>query len=145
MYIISDSICKPIDMVKFGNRCRIKDPIKRFYPGATASQLKYYSQATLADDKPDIMIIHVGTNNITKKRQSDIEIVSEIMDIVTHCQIGGVNEVYVSSLICRPAFQERINAINHLLARKAIDYDFIFIDNSNIKEYHLWDDSILNS
>ena len=78
--IFSDSICKPIDMVEFSYYCKHKSAIKRSFPGATASQLKHFVKPTLIENTPDIAIIHIGTNNLTKKaHQSADENFNEIM------------------------------------------------------------------
>ena len=57
------------------------DAIKRAYGGATASKLNYYAKAIIEDDKPDIIILCVGTNYFTKKMQSAEETTEKIMDI----------------------------------------------------------------
>ena len=94
--IFSDLICKPIDMVEFSKHCKHNTTLKRAFPGATASQLKHFLKPTLIDNSPNIAIINVGTNNITKKRyQTEQEIFMEIMDVVIECQLGGVCEIYV--------------------------------------------------
>ena len=140
MCIFSDSICKPIDMVEFSKHCKHKTTIKRSFPGATASQLKHYVKPTLIEDSPDIAIIHIGTNNLTKKKhQSEVDIFNEIMEVVTECHLGGVNEIYVSSLTCRPTHEIKINSVNKLLSQNAYTYDYQYIENSNIKLHHLRD------
>ena len=42
VFIISDSITKPIDMLEFNNRLENRDAVKRAFPGATASQINHY-------------------------------------------------------------------------------------------------------
>ena len=57
--------------------------VKRFFGGATASQMDYYVRPHLKDELPGRVIIHVGTNNLTKKRyQTEKEVVDEIFTIV---------------------------------------------------------------
>ena len=55
------------------------------------------------------------------------------------CKDGGVNDIYISSLTCRPRYQEKLNSINRQSADR---YDYYFIDNSNIKANHLWGDHL---
>ena len=64
------------------------------------------------------------------------------MDIVETCKRGGIKEIYVSSLICRPEFQTEINEINKLLHYYAGIFKFVLIDNSCIREEHLWKDKV---
>ena len=101
--ILSDSLCKPIDINEF----KKGNAIKRYYPGATAIRIKFYVDATLEEDRPDSVIILVGTNNITKKRtQVAKDIVREILVVAHKCHNNGVNNVFVSELICRPQYQK---------------------------------------
>ena len=67
--MIGDSISKKIDMVEFSKYADNGHAIKRSFPGATASHLKYYALPTLFEETPDTVILQVGTNNITKKHQ----------------------------------------------------------------------------
>ena len=141
--IFSDSICKPINMIDFNNDCRYNSSIKRSFPGATTTQLKYYIKPTLLEDMPDIVVIHIGTNNLTKKpNQSDAEIVEEIIEMVNDCHTQGVNEIYISSITYRHSHLSRINSINRLLSEKSFQHDYQFIDNSNIKSHHLRNDKL---
>ena len=124
--ILSASITKPIDMIEF-NKC-----VKRAFGGATASQLNHFVQATLKEDRPDTMIINAGTNNFTKKRQSPEETAEEIIEIVKMCRYGGVKDIFVSSITCRPLYQTQINEVNKLLRYYAGSYNYKFIDNTCI-------------
>ena len=141
-HIFCDSIAKPIDMIKFNHRLQKGTAFKRAFPGATASQLNYYVQPSIKDEKPDSVIICIGTNNLTKKIQTVQETVDEIMDIVSTCRAGGVNDIYVSSLVCRPTQQTKINEINYLLQVNAKNYNYKFIDNVCIESRHLWKDRV---
>ena len=76
-----------------------------------------YDLPTLFEETPDTVILQVGTNNITKKRQTEKETVKEITDIVQTCNQCGVNNISVSGLTCRPEFESEINEINRLLHR----------------------------
>ena len=143
LYISADSIVKRMDMVNFSEYCKHKMSLKWAFPGCTASQLKHWIKPSLKKDTPDIAIIHVGANNLTKKTQSELDTVNEIIEVITKCRNGGVNEIYVSGLTCR--YQDKINAINRLLSINADKYDYYYIDNSNIKQYQLSTISIINN
>ena len=140
--IYADSIVKKVDMVNFSEDCKHKMSLKRAFPGCTTSQLKHWIKPSLEEDTPDIAIIHVETNNLMKNKQSEVDTVNEIIEVIKECRNGGVNEIYVSGLICRPLYQDKINAINRLLSIYADKYDYYYIDNSNIKQYHLWKDNL---
>lgn len=130
-------------MVNFEKNCKCNTTLKRAFPGATASQLKFYVKPSLLEDNPDIVIINIGTNNLTKKRhQNEQDIFNEIMEVVNECRQGGVNDIFVCSITSRPSHQEKINSLNSLLLRNAFQYDYHYIENSNIKPHHLWRDQL---
>ena len=115
-------------MVEFDRCSKYRAPIKRSYPGATASQLMYFVKPPLTEESPVVVIIHVGTNNLTKKsKQSDMEVFNEIMNVVDECNRSGVKDVYVSSITCRPSHQSKINQINKLLWLNQLKFAYKFI------------------
>lgn len=116
--------------------------IKHAHGGATASQLNYYVEAPLNEEKPDTMIINGGTNNFTKKSQTPEETCTEILEIVKKCRRHGVKKIYVSSITCRPLYQTKVNKVNELLQYYAGIYNYEFIDNGCIREEHLKKDGV---
>ena len=88
------------------------------------------------------MIINAGTNNFTKKRQSPEETAEEIIEIVKTCLHGGVKDIFVSSITCRPSYQTQINQVNKLLQYYAGAYNYKFIDNACIRSAHLQRDGV---
>ena len=86
----------------------------------------------------------MGTNNLTKKKQTELETVKEIIDVVNKCYTSGVSEVFVSGLTERPSHQRQIDEINRILQRNASENNFEYIDNSNIQKRHLWHGDMLH-
>ena len=80
---------------------------KRCYGGETVSRLNYCIEGVLNEDLPDRIVLCMGTNNLTKKKQSEIETAKEIIDLVEKCHNSGVNNVYVAGLTPRPRFQQK--------------------------------------
>ena len=86
----------------------------------------------IARKKPDTLIIHVGTNDLTKgvntmkKIRKCVEVVREI-DNTENIQIG------FSSIIQR-ADKDFSNEINIKLKNYCSGKGFIFVDNDNINE-----------
>ena len=136
--ILSASISKPIDMIKFNNAIVNGSAIKRSFGGATASMLNYYSHEIINEYKPDTVIIMAGTNNFSKKRhQSAQQIAEEIMQIVETFQRNGIKNILISSIPCRPRFQNKVDIVNDLLQHYAGIYKYEYIDNGCINEKHL--------
>lgn len=65
--VIGASIVKRIDIREFNKFLDKGTAIKRSFDGAVASQLNYYIEEILNEEKVDRIIINIGTNNLTKK------------------------------------------------------------------------------
>ena len=55
-------------MKEFNSKLKDKNAIKECYPGATASKTAHNIKPTLEEEQPDIVVINIGTNNLTKKK-----------------------------------------------------------------------------
>ena len=96
--------------------------------------METYVRPILKGDTPDVLILHIGCNNISNKQLTENEIVEWIVKIGRQCKESNVNDVFISSLICRA--QKRLNdkviAVNNILKRVCKLNGLGFIDNSNI-------------
>ena len=90
----------------------------------------------------DTIILQIGTNDLPNPNNTEKYIVNEIISIVNMCHNGGVNDIIVSSITPRPAFQAKLEEINRLLKVNASAHNYIFSDNSNIHRNQLWKDKI---
>ena len=110
------------------------------------SHLNYYSNPTLEDDSPDLVVIHAGINNLLSadlNNASDVEIAEELIKVGQKCVDHGVQKVFISSIIkSRKVDFNRINNINNILEEQCHKCDFIFINNNEINDEHLWKDGI---
>ena len=140
--ILSASITRPINMIRFNNKINNGYAVKRAYGGATTTRLKHCARAAIEEDKPDTMILNAGTNNFSKTNQTAEEIVNDIFEIVDICRQGGVNQMYVSSITCRPQYQDKVDAVNDLLQAYGTHHNYDYIDNSEISEFHLKRDGV---
>ena len=78
------------------------------FTGATSNDLNTYVGPTLNKDKPDAVVIHIGTNDVSNLRFHDRkpkEVTDEIIQIGSKCRENGVNEVFISSIVCRKFLQ----------------------------------------
>ena len=116
------------------------------FPGASVENLDYYVKPTLQQEKPDYVVLHVGINNLLSDHLSkmpDGQIVENIGNIGKKCVDSGVEKVFISGLVISNRVDvDRVNKINSLLHEKCDLLHFIFIDNQNIREQHLWNDGI---
>ena len=118
----------------------------RFRPfiGATLKQMGTYVTPILNDDTPDVLILHIDCNDIGNKQLTKNEIAEWIVKIGRQCKESNVNNVFISSLICRA--QKRLNdkviAVNNILKRVCKLNGLGFIDNSNICAENLFEDGL---
>ena len=89
--ILSDSICKRIKVNEFNKYLKNKKAYKRCFDGADTKALHHYAIHSLKYNKPDIVIINIGSNNMRKDKP--ILIAEEIINIVMLCKRYGVNEI----------------------------------------------------
>ena len=134
MCIIGASIIQRLKIRDFNYWLDDKHATKVPFPGATVEKAAYYMKPTLEEESPDIVILNIGTNNLTKNRtQTEEDIAGEIIKMVEECRYMGVNEIFVSGLTVRKGWLNQIKNINNILIQKASAHNFKFIDNENIK------------
>ena len=69
------------------------------FSGATINRLDHFITRILEEDRPEIVIIHVGSNDITHNtiRNIDAESISKrVIDIGKKCLLYGANKVIIS-------------------------------------------------
>ena len=128
--LLSDSMCHGLNIPRLNRQLKNKNAFKKIHPGATPLDLNYYSKRTLEMEKPDICIIHVGTNKIGKDEPFDIA--KGIVETVKTCHEFGANTVYVSSIIYREDYPDIVVQLNNILRSWQITYDYTLIYNDNI-------------
>ena len=74
----------------------------------------------LEEDKPDSMLIHIGTNDLNNHNLyavSPEKLASDIIEIGRTCKVFNVKEVFISSVLCRNEviLPNQINRTNKLL------------------------------
>ena len=118
------------------------------FDGAISKELNHYVEHQLKNDKQDLAIIHVGTNDLSPRPQkpalSDAEIVSEIEQIGVKCKSSGIRDIIISSIITRRDVdvESRRCHVNSLVKSMCEKNNFIFLSNENILRSHLWKDGL---
>ena len=95
------------------------------------------------DDKPDAVIIHVGTNDILTNANHE-EIARNVIKIDLNCKNYGVNDVVISSVLVKknPNLNALIRRVNDLLRDLCSMNGFGYICNDAITTEYLWKDGI---
>ena len=75
----------------------------RFRPfiAATIKQMETYVKPIIQDDTPDVIILHTGCIDISNKNMSAKDIAEGSINIGRNCEEHNVNNLTISSLICR--------------------------------------------
>ena len=146
-YIIGTSIVSNVKAKKLNNKLRGASARIRDFRGATIKHLKHHLLPSLVDGTPDIALIHGRCNDLGYKNKEALStdgIVNAILEIGKLCQSHGVNDIFMSSLICwKSNFQNnKVHTINNLLRSGCNSLGFHFIDNSSIARNHLTGDGI---
>ena len=100
--IMSDSITKGIRVKEFNSCLQNGNSRFKIFPGASVENLDYYANPTLEQERPDIVVIHVGINNLLSdhlSEMSDEDIAKQILDIGKKCKRYGVKKVFISALV----------------------------------------------
>ena len=129
VFIVGDSVIKNITGTGISRTNTVK---MRPHPGATAVDICDYIKPELSH-KPDVIIIHCGTNDI----ENEINTVKKIKKLVKEIdEYDKQNppKVVISSLIKRydQDFNDDIANINEKLQRFCNSKGLSFIDNNNI-------------
>ena len=139
--LLGDSNLNRIIVKEMNEMVNTGNVIKYSYSGATAAHLGHYSDVLL-EDNPDVVVIHVGTNDIHGRNSRDMDcatIAHDIINIGQKCKNRGVNTIYISSIIVTRNVRSNIKAtdINNLLRSLCAENDFIFISNDFLTENDL--------
>ena len=82
----------------------------------------------LNHDTPDVLILYIGCNDIGNKQLTEHEIAEWIVKIGRQCKESNVNDVFISSLICRArkGLNDKVIAVNNVLKHVCkLDWDLL--------------------
>ena len=117
------------------------------FRGATINRLDHFITPVLEDDRLDIMIIRVGSNDITHNsiNNTDAKRISKrIVNITKKYLLYGVKEVIISSIFIKSQFKltRIIRQVNDHLRDECRSDKCNFISNDNITNECLWKDGL---
>ena len=122
-------------IIKHVNGCEVSrdNSVKiRCHPGATTDDIIDYVRPT-ARKKPDMIIIHTGTNDIQNKVNT-LQKVRKVITTIKEIDVNNKNQIAFSSIIHRDDqdFEEEIKEINRKLENLCKGKGIKFINNTNI-------------
>ena len=145
--VVCDSHIRRIKRNMFNNSlCEAKAHLKGF-SGANTKPLDHFITLTLVEDRPGIVIIHIGSNDITHNTVNQIDvkvIVNGIINTGKKFLSYGVKEMIISSIFIKKQFKltRIIRQVNDLLRDECKRNNFQFISNDRITREVLWRDGL---
>ena len=118
--MIGDSHLNRINKSRFKNDNIEHAVYFKCFSGSNTKQLNYYANPTLVDEQPNTVIVHIGSNDITKFNYSKVDVedlAQRIIDVGKNCKSYGVNNIAISSILVRKIHEvnEVIKKVNNLL------------------------------
>ena len=143
IFIVGDSHIRRVRRNDFNNELKYGKAFFRSFSGANVKQLNHYLEPTLIDDKPDAILIHVGTNDIVANANPK-EIANNIINTGLKCRSYGVNNVFISSILVKknPSLNIVIRHTNDLIRDLCERNGLCYINNDIITTDYLWKDGI---
>ena len=128
--ILGDSMLKKLSPSRL-RRSTGKKIIVKTFPGATTSDMKHYIKPTL-EKNPQLVVIHVGTNDIQHKEPE--EIAKEVESLCRTIMVDGLSKVAISEIIQRAddKLNTNVKKTNVLLAKVCKNNNWSLISNSDI-------------
>ena len=145
LLVFSTSITKGINPGRFNagydfGRSRIQK-----WPGGRARHIKSYIESHLAEERPDVVILQVGGNDLPAGRTTEAipiaDIARDIMEMGLMAREFEVSDIFVAGIPTRSQsyVKKRCADLNDELEEQCRIHGFTFIDNSGIKDRHLVD------
>ena len=105
------------------------------FSGATLKHLKHYIVPSIIDETLDRIILLGWYNDAKNKNSTSVKIANEIADIAMPCRDYGVNDIFISAIICRKGkfLSGKVKRVNNFLKLISEENGYFFIDNSSIE------------
>ena len=144
--IIGDSHLKRINKRKLKYNVGQMVSFKCF-SGANTKHLDYYVVPTLVDEIPQIVVIHIGSNDITESKIKQINLdnlAQKIIDTDLKCRSYGIHNIAISSILVRSSIRlnQVISKVNNILKVLCATNGFNFICNDEIGSEMAWKDGL---
>ena len=145
--VFGDSHIGRVNRKLFSNSLRNCTSRLKFFSGAKSKDLDHYVTPTLNEEKPDIVVIHVGSNDIDFRhlRNNTVEDIGRtIINIGKKCRESGVSKVIISSVLIKNNIKlsKFIRQLNDILKSLCLVNNFYFISNDNVTREHICGDGV---
>ena len=145
--IFTTSISKGINVPRF-NRS-YEDGWASFtrFHGAKAEYMPTYIVPRMTKEKPSIVLIQAGGNDLPTKqkdRTSLVTVANSVIEAGLKCRKLGALHVLIGGVTIRRTnfLKKRCDELNNILKSLCLINNFTFINNSDIKDEHLYTDGV---
>ena len=108
--------------------------------------MKYYIIPPLEDQRPDIAVIHIGSNNINYHDLNidPLKVAESIIELAEKCIEYDVKDIVISSIMVKKGLRlnAKIREVNDALESLCLLKDFHFIRNDDVTTEYLEDGGI---
>ena len=132
LYILSDSMLNQMDPERLSNS---NYEVKRHSHGGCRIKCMYTHLPDVFEQKPDSILLHVGGNNCVNSTSDDV--LRELGQLKVFIQKALPSCKIYYSLPTIRIDNSRANSIRRNLIMKVKKLNYLFMNNSNISEYHL--------
>ena len=149
--IMGDSMISRLSMGNFKDNIdsNQEEFIRKSFNGGTCEEMREYSKVILEKFRPQQLIFHGGTNDISngarEKTLNEFKIVDDIIAIGRTAKECGTERIFISSILERSwgrYYTNTTKRLNQLLQKACSDEGFIFIDNEDITKWHTSNDGL---
>ena len=137
--VVGDSMLKRMSAYDIRKKCRDVNSFVRPFIGATIEEMHDYIKPVLRK-KPDVIILHIGTNNLDDPSYEGEEaVIDELHEFLGKIQEELPNVIIILSLpTCRKdSYNGRVKYFNTKLIDYCREYLINYIPNDNINFNHL--------
>ena len=141
--VFSTSMTRDFDVAKFRRDCKGEVNLHKFH-GKKARHFKTYVRAHLPEEKPDVVLIQAGGNDLPTK-STVLQIANDIIEAGIVCKEMGMSKVLISSVLPRRDFhlQLKRHELNNVLKSLCEFNNFTFIPNKKmVLSQHISDDDV---
>ena len=134
IHVVGDSMIKHLreKSISEQTQCDIK---VKCYRGAKTADMKKHLKELVKKEKPENLILHIGTNDLNSNRTEE-EIATSIISLAT--SYAQQTQVSMSEIITRDDFlNDKARNVNKTLQKMCIERNIAYVTHSNINKIHL--------
>ena len=144
--IIGDSHVRRLNRHRLNQSFDHAKSILKAFSGAKIQDLEHYIVPHLSEEKPDIAVIHIGSNNVTYNSldKNVTDVAMSIIQIAQKCVNYGVKDIVISSVFIKDSLKLSafIRRLNDELRILCTEHNFHFVSNDNINRKYICGDGV---